>query len=51
VDPAFAIQLLKKSIIATSLGLKKIHPPAPMAPMPDRAEVKPGIPAAPPRSV
>lgn len=51
VDPAFAIQLLKREIIARRLGLKPTPKPAQLAPKPEKAERRPGIPDAPPPTV
>ncbi|MCD6384687.1 succinate dehydrogenase iron-sulfur subunit [Candidatus Sumerlaeota bacterium] len=47
VDPAFAIQLLKREIVARRFGFKSAPKPAPLAPKPEKAERRPGIPEAP----
>jgi len=47
VDPAFAIQLLKREIVARKLRLRKPHRVAQLAPKPEKAEPRPGIPKAP----
>jgi succinate dehydrogenase / fumarate reductase, iron-sulfur subunit len=51
VDPAFAIQLLKREITAHTLGLRKKHTPAPCAGPQDSPVVKPDIPEAPKKTV
>ena len=47
VDPAFAIQLLKRRIIARRYGLKKPHKPASLAVQPEGVKPRPDIPKAP----
>ncbi|MEM2210850.1 MAG: succinate dehydrogenase iron-sulfur subunit [Nitrososphaerales archaeon] len=51
VDPALAIQLLKKSITTTKLGLKKIKTAAPVAPPLTEVTRKLDVPQPPPRTV
>ena len=51
VDPAFAIQLLKGTLVFNSLGLKKPHEPAPVAPKETSAKRRPEIPEPPPPTV
>jgi succinate dehydrogenase / fumarate reductase iron-sulfur subunit len=47
VDPAFAIQLLKRGIITTRYGLKKPHAPASLAVQPRDVKPRPDIPKPP----
>jgi len=42
VDPALAVQLLKRTVVSRSLGLSRERKPAPLAPPP--AEIKPKLP-------
>ncbi len=51
VDPALAIQLLKRQVVADSLGLWRRRSPAPIAPPNTQAQRRPDIPAAPPPTV
>ena len=51
VDPALAIQLLKRLIVADVLGIGRRRGPAPVAPPDMQAQRRPDIPAAPPATV
>ncbi|MDZ7289655.1 MAG: succinate dehydrogenase/fumarate reductase iron-sulfur subunit [candidate division KSB1 bacterium] len=51
VDPALAIQKMKREIFLRTLRLKKSKPGAPVAPKITEAQPKPGIPKAPERTV
>lgn len=50
VDPALAIQLLKRLVVATALGLGRRHL-APLAPPPVAVQRRPDVPAPPPPTV
>jgi len=47
VDPALGIQLLKRQLVLSALGMAKARTPAPLAPEQAGAERRPGIPEAP----
>ena len=51
VDPALAIQLLKRQVVADSLGIGRRRRPAAVAPPNTEAKPRPDIPAAPPPTV
>jgi succinate dehydrogenase iron-sulfur subunit len=51
VDPAKAIQLMKRELVCDYLRLRKGHPPAEPAPKPAEARRRPDIPEAPPRTL
>jgi succinate dehydrogenase / fumarate reductase iron-sulfur subunit len=51
VDPALAIQMMKREIFLRTFRLKKSKPGAPVAPSITEAQPKPGIPQAPERTV
>jgi Fe-S oxidoreductase len=51
VDPARAIQLVKRELVLDFLRLRRRRPPAPVAPRPLVVERLPDVPQAPPRSV
>ena len=51
VDPALAIQLLKRLVVSDSLGIGRRRRPAPIAPPNTQALRRPDIPAAPPPTV
>jgi len=47
VDPAKAIQLMKRELVVDYLGLRRHAPPVMVTPKPDGLERRPGIPEAP----
>jgi succinate dehydrogenase / fumarate reductase, iron-sulfur subunit len=51
VDPAKAIQLMKRELVFDYLRLRRTHTPAPVVPAPRERKRLPDIPDAPPRSV
>ncbi len=51
VDPALAIQLLKREAVFVRWGLKRPHPPAPEAPEVTEGKRREGIPEPPPPTV
>jgi succinate dehydrogenase / fumarate reductase iron-sulfur subunit len=51
VDPAKAIQIMKRELVLDYLRLRRPHRPSPVVPPPKEPQRQPGIPDAPPRSV
>jgi Fe-S oxidoreductase len=51
VDPARAIQLLKRQLVLDLLHLRRGHEPAPLMRIPREVRRRDGVPDAPPRTV